>query len=84
MNKNLKSLLAIVTVIIMAACTNQEQELQKLITKIENDVKPLRKEACIAQWDGSISGKSEDFDRYAQLSQQMTEYYSNKEILNQL
>ena len=84
MNKKLKSLLAIVTVIVMAACTNQEQELQKLITKIENDVKPLRKEACIAQWDGSISGKSEDFDRYAQLSQQMTEYYSNKEIFNQL
>ncbi len=84
MIKKILTLSVIAVGMIATACSNHQQDLKALIDKIENDIKPLRKQACIAQWDGSISGKDEDFAKYAQVSQQMTQYYSNKEIFNQL
>ena len=59
-------------------------ELKELLTKIENDVKPLRTESNLAMWDGSISGNQADFEKSAQAQEKVTAYLSNKEIFEQL
>lgn len=68
----------------ITACKNEQMELQKLLTQIETDVQPLRTQSALANWEGSISGKAEDFEKSAQISQQLSQYFSNKEIYNQL
>lgn len=68
----------------ITACKNETVELQKLLTKIEAEVQPLRAESALAQWNGSISGKEEDFAKSAAIQQKMTEYFSNKEIFAEL
>lgn len=68
----------------ITACKNDKMELQKLLTQIENEVQPLRTEAGLAEWEGSISGKEEDFAKSAAIRQKMTEYYSDKEIFSRL
>ncbi|MBQ3175155.1 MAG: M2 family metallopeptidase [Bacteroidales bacterium] len=59
-------------------------ELKELLTKIENEVKPLRTESNIAMWNGSISGNEEDFAKSAQAQEKVTAYLSDKEIFSQL
>ncbi|MEG0517440.1 MAG: M2 family metallopeptidase [Bacteroidales bacterium] len=68
----------------ITACKNETVELQKLLTKIESEVQPMRAESALAQWNGSVSGKEEDFAKSAALQQKMTEYFSNKETFAKL
>jgi len=70
--------------VLITSCNNKEMELKELLTKIENEVKPLRTESNIAMWNGSISGNEEDFAKSAQAQEKVTAYLSNKEIFSQL
>ena len=70
--------------VLITSCKNKEMELKELLTKIENEVKPLRTESNIAMWNGSISGNEEDFAKSAQAQEKVTAYLSNKEIFSQL
>lgn len=73
-----------VAVFILASCNNREMELKELLTEIENGVKPLRTESNIAMWNGSISGNPEDFEKSAKAQEEVTAYFSNKEIFEKL
>lgn len=70
--------------VLFTSCNNKEMELKELLTKIENEVKPLRTESNIAMWNGSISGNEEDFAKSAQAQEKVTAYLSDKEIFEQL
>ncbi len=70
--------------VLITSCKNKEMELKELLTKIENEVKPLRTESNIAMWNGSISGNEEDFAKSAQAQEKVTAYLSDKEIFSQL
>lgn len=70
--------------VLITSCNNREMELKELLTKIENEVKPLRTESNIAMWNGSISGNEEDFAKSAQAQEKVTAYLSDKEIFSQL
>ena len=70
--------------VLITSSNNKEMELKELLTKIENEVKPLRTESNIAMWNGSISGNEEDFAKSAQAQEKVTAYLSDKEIFSQL
>lgn len=70
--------------VLITSWKNKEMELKELLTKIENEVKPLRTESNIAMWNGSISGNEEDFAKSAQAQEKVTAYLSDKEIFSQL
>ena len=56
-----------------------ELEIKKFIDELESRVNPLYKEACLAYWNASISGKKEDFDIYTSLSEKMSKIFNDKE-----
>ena len=84
MKRLINLILFSMAVLAVAGCSNKEMELKALLTKIENEVKPLRTESNVAMWNGSISGNQEDFQKSAQAQEKVTAYFSNKEIFEQL
>ena len=84
MKRLINLILFSMAVLAVAGCSNKEMELKELLTKIENEVKPLRTESNVAMWNGSISGNQQDFQKSAQAQEKVTAYFSNKEIFEQL
>jgi peptidyl-dipeptidase A len=74
-------LLSILIFIMILGCglNQEEKQLQTFIETHVEKVKPLEKEANLAYWDASISGKSEDYDRSSKLQLQLTKIYSSKD-----
>ncbi|HPT15360.1 MAG TPA: M2 family metallopeptidase, partial [Bacteroidales bacterium] len=56
-----------------------EKELRAFIAKYDSVVQPLQKQAYLASWDASISGKEEDFKKSEDLSMELTKVYANKD-----
>lgn len=70
---------------VVSGCNNKsEMELIKIINDLEGQIAPLRTESALAYWDGTISGNSSDFQKYAELNMKMTNILSNKQVFNQL
>lgn len=69
--------------LITGACSNKkekmEKELKTFIANWEARVKPLQKEAFIAYWNASISGKDEDYEKSEQLQLQLNSIFTVKE-----
>jgi len=59
--------------------TKMENKLKGFIANYEQRVKPLYKEANVAYWDASISGKAEDWARAEKTQLKLTELHANKE-----
>ncbi len=57
---------------------NMEQKLADFIKQYEAKVVPLFKEAGIASWDASISGKPEDFKKAEDLNMKINSIFSDK------
>lgn len=83
MKSTLTTLLIIAGVIFFAGCKNNQKnmdnELKTFIAKYDSVVKPLMKEANLAYWTASISGKAEDWAKSEKLNIQLTEVFSNKD-----
>ena len=56
-----------------------EKELGTFIAKYDSVVQPLQKEANLAYWNASISGKADDWKKSEDLNIKLTGVYSNKE-----
>ncbi len=54
-------------------------EIKKFIEKHVSIIKPLYKEASLAYWNASISGKEEDYSKSSQLQYALEKVYTNKE-----
>ncbi|MFH1453186.1 MAG: M2 family metallopeptidase [Armatimonadota bacterium] len=79
-------LLVIFILSICMACAQNNTEGEDMDTKArefiqyyEAKVSPVFKEAGIAYWNASISGKDEDYDIYARYSLELDTIHSNKE-----
>ena len=70
------------------SCTSKqekmENKLHEFITKLEVDVVPLSKEANIASWDASISGKDEDYKRSEEAQIKLIKIFSDPTLFAQL
>lgn len=58
---------------------NMEDELKEFIKKYEETVIPLSKEANLAYFNATISGKEEDYKKSADLEVRISRIYSDKE-----
>ncbi len=81
MKKLIVVLLSISILIMILGCglNQEEKQLKEFISSYVEKVKPVEKEANLAYWNASISGKSEDYDRSSELQIKLNEIYSNKE-----
>jgi len=82
--KSTKTILALLAIaLITGSCTNKkekmETELKNFISRYDSVVQPLAKEAALAYWNASISGKDEDWKKSEDLSINLTKIYSNKD-----
>jgi len=61
-----------------------EQELKAFITDFEQTVRPLSKDAAIAYFDASISGREEDYQKAADLELLLSKVYADTEDFTKL
>lgn len=76
--------LAAVFILLMSCSNIDEMKLKDIISKTENTVKPLNKEAALAYWNGTITGDSLEFKKYSDASMKIVQIYSNRETFAQL
>jgi peptidyl-dipeptidase A len=76
-------LMALFSIIAIDGCKNNKTKMQNelltFIEKFDSVVQPLSKEASLAYWNASISGKDEDWAKAENLNIQLTKVFSNKE-----
>jgi peptidyl-dipeptidase A len=88
MKKNITFLLCTIIIIFISggylAMANDEVELQSFIDNHVKLIAPLQKQAALAYYDATQFGKSEDYDRYADLSLAISLIYSNSEDFKKL
>ncbi len=82
--KSIRTISALLLAVLMvSSCTNKtekmEKELRAFIAKYDSVVQPLQKQAYLASWDASISGKEEDFKKSEDLNIELTKVYANKD-----
>src|SRR5574344_638309 len=83
MKKGTFTLFAFALIILVSGCqkkskTNMTDEFKKLIAKHDSVAIPLYKEANLAYFNASISGKEEDFKKVLELQNKLTAIYSDK------
>ncbi len=67
-------------VLILGCGLNQEEkQLKEFINSRVEKIKPVEKEANLAYWNASVSGKSEDYERSSELQIKLNKIYSDKE-----
>lgn len=75
-----KILLFAALTLFIVSCTNKdEMKLKELINQTEAVIHPLAVESATAYWNGTITGESAEFDKYAKANMKITEVYSNRE-----
>ncbi len=80
-----KLILTFAVLLFFTACSKfDEMKLKEIITEVENEVKPLSKEAALAYWNGTITGENSYFESYSSNSLKITNIYSNKTIFENL
>jgi peptidyl-dipeptidase A len=81
---------AIMMTVLVTSCqktnqnANMEKEFKEFIKSFEDKYIPLYKEANLAYWNAAISGKKEDFDKYNEFQNKITEIFSNKDNFKKL
>jgi len=66
------------------ATASDETDLQQFIDNHVKLIAPLQKQAALAYYNATQYGKSEDYDRYADISLALSLIYSNKDDYNRL
>jgi peptidyl-dipeptidase A len=69
--------LAMSVIVFGCAPNTTENQLQKFITAHVEKIKPMEKEANLADWDAAVTGKSEDYDRFSKLMLEILRVYSD-------
>lgn len=74
---------ALALVLITSSCANKKDQMEKdlkaFLSKYDSTVQPLMKEANLAYWNASISGKAEDWKKSEDLNIELTKIYANKD-----
>ncbi len=81
--KRIILLMALLSVIAFDGCKNNKPHMKKqllsFIERFDSIVQPLTKEASLAYWNASLSGKDEDWKKSEDLNIELTKVFSNKE-----
>lgn len=81
-------LLTLVSAAIIMGCQSKKgkmkQELVDFIKKHDSVLIPLSKDANLAYWNASVSGKPEDFKKAEEFQLQLVNLFANKESLKKL
>jgi peptidyl-dipeptidase A len=70
--------LSIAILILGCGLNQEEKQLKEFIRSHVEKIRPIEKEANLAYWNASISGKSEDYDRSSELQIKRNQIYSNR------
>ena len=87
--KTFKSLILLTLVMgLFTSCSHKKEQMKKELTdflkKHDSVLIPLSREANLASWNASISGKPEDFKKAEELQMKLVSIYANKEALKKL
>jgi peptidyl-dipeptidase A len=73
---------------LLTSCQSKQEKMKKelvdFIKKFDSVYIPLYRDANIASWDASISGKPEDFKKSEDLQMKMVKLFADKESLKKL
>lgn len=73
---------------ILVSCTSKQEKMEKrladYIAKLEQQVIPLSKEAAIASWDASITGKNEDYVRSEEAQIKLVKIFADSALYAEL
>lgn len=73
---------------VLVSCTSKQEKMEKrladYIAKLEQQIVPLSKEAAIASWDASISGKTEDYTRSEEAQIKLVKIYADSSLFAEL
>ncbi len=73
---------------ILVSCTSKQEKMEKrladYIAKLEQQVIPLSKEAAIASWDASITGKNEDYVRSEEAQIKLVKIFADSALFADL
>ncbi|MGD9976773.1 MAG: M2 family metallopeptidase [Bacteroidales bacterium] len=74
--------------LLLVSCTSKQEKMEKrladYIAKLEEQVIPLIKEASIASWDASISGKDEDYVRSEEAQVKLVKIFADSTLFAEL
>ncbi|MCX7987648.1 MAG: M2 family metallopeptidase [Bacteroidales bacterium] len=86
--KLLKKIILASGLVFMLACNQDETKMRadfkKFIFEYDSVIVPLSKEMNLAQWSASISGKTEDYERYALLKKKYAMFHTNRDAFKLL
>jgi len=86
--KKINSITMILLLLAMVSCTSKQEkmetQLREFIAKVEPQVKALVKEASIASWDASITGKAEDYQKSEDAQLKLVELFSDSVLFAEL
>lgn len=72
------SFMLLIAIILFGCSSNEkEKQLQDFITTHVKKIKPMEKAVKLANWNASISGKSEDYKKAGELELKLRQVYSN-------
>ena len=83
-----KTTFTVILLVAVVSCTNKqkqmEQKLSNFISRLEQQAIPLSKEAAIASWDASISGKDEDYKKSEEAQIKLVNVFSDSALFAEL
>jgi len=59
--------------------TKMRADFDRFISNYDSVIVPLSKEMNLAQWEASLSGKTEDYDRYSKLKKRYVMFHTDRE-----
>lgn len=82
--KNFNFILVIIAIAAIGCSNKDDMRLSQIIDNATETLKPLNKQAALAYWNGTTTGQSQFFEEYSRLSLEISKFYSNKDIFEEL
>ncbi|MDP4281763.1 MAG: M2 family metallopeptidase [Bacteroidota bacterium] len=88
MNRFKTLLLMVLSIALISGCHSKKEKMNKellnFIKQYDSVIVPLYKQANLASWNASVSGKPEDFKKAEELNLQIVKFYADKKKLSAL
>ncbi len=71
-------ILSIILIILLSGCkVTKEEKFSKFVDSHVKEVKPLKKQLGLANWQAAVTGNPEDYDKASKIRFQIRQIYSN-------
>jgi peptidyl-dipeptidase A len=86
--KNKFVAMSLLLAVLLISCTSKQDKMEnkfrEFLAKVEPEVVTLSRDAAIASWDASISGKDEDYARSEETQLKLVKLFSDAQLFAQL